>query len=295
MSISAEVDERTLREIHLVAFEAAVREAGVWALMTAYNKVHGIYCGEQPELLNGILRGEWGFDGVTMSDWYGTHSTAPAALAGLDLEMPGPPSWLGPNLAAAVRQGAVGEEVVDEQVRHLLGLMDRVGLLGTSDLRSSDGARRRRSRPAGAGTPGGSRRNGPAAQRRAAPPRPGLRRPGRGDRTERGADGHGRRELGGHAVSKAKPDRRAGRATASGDGDLRGRLSHRPRCSANRPSLAHSNRRRDRGLHCRVLRPARAAGGRLGNSGQRWHRRTHPVRCGSGRLWGWKRASGRCV
>ncbi|HXB38656.1 MAG TPA: glycoside hydrolase family 3 C-terminal domain-containing protein [Acidimicrobiales bacterium] len=134
MSISAEVDERTLREIHLVAFEAAVREAGVWALMTAYNKVHGIYCGEQPELLNGILRGEWGFDGVTMSDWYGTHSTAPAALAGLDLEMPGPPSWLGPNLAAAVRQGAVGEEVVDEQVRHLLGLMDRVGLFGTSDL-----------------------------------------------------------------------------------------------------------------------------------------------------------------
>jgi beta-glucosidase len=88
MSISVEVDERTLREIHLVAFEAAVREAGVWALMTAYNKVHGIYCGEQPELLNGILRGEWGFDGVTMSDWYGTHSTAPAALAGLDLEMP---------------------------------------------------------------------------------------------------------------------------------------------------------------------------------------------------------------
>jgi beta-glucosidase len=129
MSISVEVDERTLREIHLVAFEAAVREAGVWALMTAYNKVGGIYCGEQPDLLNGILRGEWDFDGVTMSDWYGTHSTGPAALAGLDLEMPGPPSWLGPNLAAAVRAGAVGAEVVDGQVRHLLGLMDRVGLL----------------------------------------------------------------------------------------------------------------------------------------------------------------------
>lgn len=131
MSISAEVDERTLREIHLPAFEAAVREAGVWALMTAYNKVGGTYCGEQPELLNGILRGEWGFDGVTMSDWYGTHSTAPAALAGLDLEMPGPPSWLGPNLATAVRQGTVDEAVVDGQVRHLLGLMGRVGLLDT--------------------------------------------------------------------------------------------------------------------------------------------------------------------
>jgi beta-glucosidase len=131
MTVSAEVDERTLREIHLVAFEAAVREAGVWAVMTAYNKVDGTYCGEQPELLNGILRGEWSFDGVTMSDWYGTHSTAPAALAGLDLEMPGPPSWLGPNLVSAVREGAVGEEVVDGQVRHVLGLMDRVGLLGT--------------------------------------------------------------------------------------------------------------------------------------------------------------------
>jgi beta-glucosidase len=130
MSISAEVDERTLREIHLVAFEAAVREAGVWALMTAYNKVDGTYCGEQPELLNGILRGEWGFDGVAMSDWYGTHSTAPAALAGLDLEMPGPPAWLGPNLASAVRNGEVGEDVVDRHVGHLLGLMERVGLLG---------------------------------------------------------------------------------------------------------------------------------------------------------------------
>ena len=129
MTISAEVDERTLREIHLPAFEAAVREAGVWALMTAYNKVDGIYCGEQPALLNGILRGEWGFDGVAMSDWYGTHSTAPAALAGLDLEMPGPPSWLGPGLAAAVWEGDVEEGVVDDQVRHMLDLMDRVGLL----------------------------------------------------------------------------------------------------------------------------------------------------------------------
>src|SRR4029077_7918471 len=96
----AEVDERTLREIHLAAFEAAVREAGVWALMTAYNKVGGTYCGEQPELLNGILRGEWGFDGVAMSDWYGTHSTAPAAQAGLDLEMPGPPQYFAAKLAA---------------------------------------------------------------------------------------------------------------------------------------------------------------------------------------------------
>ena len=129
MTISAEVDERALREIHLVAFEHAVQEAGVWSVMTAYNKVNGIYCGEQPDLIDGVLRREWGFDGLVMSDWFGTHSTVPAALAGLDLEMPGPSAWLGPTLAAAVRNGDVDESVVDGQVRNVLRLMGRVGLL----------------------------------------------------------------------------------------------------------------------------------------------------------------------
>jgi beta-glucosidase len=130
MTISAEVDERALREIHLVAFEHAVQEVGVWSVMTAYNKVNGVYCGEQPDLIDGVLRREWGFDGLVMSDWFGTHSTAPAALAGLDLEMPGPSAWLGPTLAAAVRDGLVDESVVDGQVRNVLRLMDRVGILG---------------------------------------------------------------------------------------------------------------------------------------------------------------------
>ncbi|HVT41849.1 MAG TPA: glycoside hydrolase family 3 C-terminal domain-containing protein [Acidimicrobiales bacterium] len=130
MTISAEVDERTLHEIHLVAFEQAVTDAGVWSVMTAYNKVNGIYCGEQPDLINGTLRDQWGFDGLVMSDWFGTHSTAPAALAGLDLEMPGPSAWLGPTLAAAVRGGEVDESVLDGQVRHMLRLMGRVGILG---------------------------------------------------------------------------------------------------------------------------------------------------------------------
>ena len=130
MSISAEVDEDTLRAVHLVPFEAAVREAGVWALMTAYNRVDGIYCGEQPDLIEGVLRDEWDFDGLVMSDWYGTHSTIEAARAGLDLEMPGPPAWFGPSLAAAVREGHVDEAVVDEKMRHLLLLMTHVGLIG---------------------------------------------------------------------------------------------------------------------------------------------------------------------
>ena len=149
MTISAEVDERTLREIHLVAFEHAVQEAGVWSVMTAYNKVNGIYCGEQPDLIDGVLRREWGFDGLVMSDWFGTHSTAPAALAGLDLEMPGPSAWLGPTLAAAVRAGEVDESVVDGQVRNVLRLMGRVGILGGAcaggrrrDRRTDDPGRR---------------------------------------------------------------------------------------------------------------------------------------------------------
>jgi beta-glucosidase len=130
MTISAEVDEDTLRAVHLVPFEAAVREAGVWALMTAYNRVGGIHCGEQPDLIEGILRDEWDFDGLVMSDWYGTHSTIAAARAGLDLEMPGPPAWFGPSLAAAVRDGHVDEMVVDEKMRHLLLLLTHVGLIG---------------------------------------------------------------------------------------------------------------------------------------------------------------------
>jgi beta-glucosidase len=128
MTISSELHERVLREISLVPFEAAVVEARSWALMTAYNRVHGVYCSEHPELI-GVLRDEWGFDGVVISDWYGTHSTEPAANAGLDVEMPGPPQWFGGKLADAVRGGAVDEAVVDDKVRRMLTLLDRTGRL----------------------------------------------------------------------------------------------------------------------------------------------------------------------
>ncbi len=128
MTISSEVDERTLREISLVPFEAAVKEAHTWALMTAYNKVNGSYCSEQPELL-ALLRDEWGFDGVVMSDWYGTHSTVPAANAGLDLEMPGPPQYFGEKLAEAVRAGEVPEWLLDDKARRILTLLERTNRL----------------------------------------------------------------------------------------------------------------------------------------------------------------------
>jgi beta-glucosidase len=129
MTISAVVDEAALHEVHLPAFEAAVLEAGVWSMMTAYNRINGTHACEQPDLVGRVLRDRWGFDGLVMSDWFGTHSTAPAAIAGLDLEMPGPSAWFGPSLAAAVRAGDVDERVVDDKVRHLLGLMERVGIL----------------------------------------------------------------------------------------------------------------------------------------------------------------------
>jgi beta-glucosidase len=126
MTISSEVDARTLREISLVPFEAAVLEAGTWSVMAAYNRLLGTYCSEHP-LLTSLLRDEWHFDGVIMSDWYGLHSTVPAARAGLDLEMPGPPQWYGPQLADAVRAGDVSEEILDGKVRRLLELLDRAG------------------------------------------------------------------------------------------------------------------------------------------------------------------------
>ncbi len=128
MTISSEVDERTLREISLVPFEAAVVEAGVWALMTAYNRVNGPYCSEHAELI-AMLRDEWGFDGLVMSDWFGTHSTVPAANAGLDLEMPGPPQFFGAKLADAVRAGKVSEAVLDDKALRLLALIERTGRL----------------------------------------------------------------------------------------------------------------------------------------------------------------------
>jgi len=133
MTISSEVDARTLREISLVPFEAAVLEAGTWSVMAAYNRLDGTYCSEHP-LLNELLKQEWRFDGVIMSDWYGTHSTVPAAIAGLDLEMPGPAQWFGSRLADAVRAGDVPEAVLDDKVRRVLKLLDRTGGLDTPDF-----------------------------------------------------------------------------------------------------------------------------------------------------------------
>jgi beta-glucosidase len=128
-TISSEVDLRTMREIYLPPFEAAVKEGRVWGVMAAYNRVNGTYASENPFLLTDILRGEWGFDGVAISDWYGTRSTAEAANAGLDLEMPGPTSWRGLRLSSAVKAGEASPEAIDEAVRRVLRTISRAGVV----------------------------------------------------------------------------------------------------------------------------------------------------------------------
>jgi beta-glucosidase len=120
MTISSEVDQRSLREVYLVPFEACVKEAHAWSIMPAYNRLNGTYCAEHEWLLQDVLRGEWGFEGYVISDWWGTKSTVPSAKAGLDLEMPGPGLWFGQGLLEAVQKGEVSEATIDWKVRRLL-------------------------------------------------------------------------------------------------------------------------------------------------------------------------------
>ena len=120
-SVNVIADERTMREIYLKPFEAAVKEGGAMCIMPAYNKVNGYYCSENAHLNNEILRGEWGFKGMTVSDWGGTHSTMGAALGGLCVQMTGD-NYFGQALIDSVRNGALPESVVDDKVREILRL-----------------------------------------------------------------------------------------------------------------------------------------------------------------------------
>ena len=133
MTISSEISERALRELYLLPFEAAVR-AGVWAVMCSYNKLGGTYTSEHERLLTDILRREWGFDGVVMSDWFATHSTAPSVNAGLDLEMPGPTRFRGEKLLEAVENGSAAKAAVARSAERLLKLFERVGAFENPDI-----------------------------------------------------------------------------------------------------------------------------------------------------------------
>jgi beta-glucosidase len=134
MNVDVLADERTLRELYLRPFERAVKEGGTWGIMSAYNRLGGDHCAENRRLLTDVLRGEWGFDGYVVSDWFGVHQTEGAANAGLSLEMPGPPRVYGDSLLATVERGEVTVEQVDMLVRDVLTIIDRT----KADERSAD-------------------------------------------------------------------------------------------------------------------------------------------------------------
>jgi len=126
---SSNIDERTLREIYLRPFEMIVKEANPWTAMAAYNRVNGTYMTENEYLLSDVLKKEWGFDGLVMSDWGAVHGTLDPVPAGLDLEMPGPPKYFGDQLLEAVENWQVEVEDIDEAVRRVIRLLVRTGAL----------------------------------------------------------------------------------------------------------------------------------------------------------------------
>jgi beta-glucosidase len=128
-SISSVIDERTLRELYLLPFELAVKEGGALAVMTSYNRLNGSWLTEQTELLTGVLREEWGFHGLVMTDWSGVVNAATSLAAGVDLEMPGPGQGLGARVISSIDQGLVDKGDLDAAVRRLLTALDRIGAL----------------------------------------------------------------------------------------------------------------------------------------------------------------------
>jgi beta-glucosidase len=137
MTADSVIDERTLREIYLLPFELAVREGDVRAVMTAYNRLNGIWCGESAPLL-GILRQEWGFDGLVMTDWFAGAHTVTAMQAGLNLEMPGPGRAFGPAVAVAVEKGGLDESSVTSCVEQLLETFERTGVFSETAVPDVD-------------------------------------------------------------------------------------------------------------------------------------------------------------
>jgi len=126
--VDVTADERTMREIYLPAFEAAVKEAGVYSVMSAYNKVNGWWCSENSHLLTDILKNEWKFQGFVVSDWVSTHSTEYAVKNGLDLEMPDAVVFTSDKLKGALKEGKITENMIDEKVRRIIRVMYKAGL-----------------------------------------------------------------------------------------------------------------------------------------------------------------------
>lgn len=125
MSISAEIDERTLREIYLAAFETVVKKAQPWTIMCSYNRINGVYSCENDWLLNKVLRDEWGFEGLVMTDWGAMDERVPSLKAGLDLEMPDCHGGTDKLIVKAVQSGELEEPVLDTAVERILTMVDK--------------------------------------------------------------------------------------------------------------------------------------------------------------------------
>jgi len=132
-SMSSEVGERALREIYLRPFQIAIREAQPWAIMSSYNRINGTYASENDYLLLDILKGEWGFDGIVISDWWGTYSSG-VARSGLELEMPGPARWMGDHVLEAIKDGSLSQDRLNDKIQRLLRTMERVGAFENPEL-----------------------------------------------------------------------------------------------------------------------------------------------------------------
>lgn len=132
-AVQSILTERALREIYALPFQIAVRDSNPASFMTGYNGVNGTYCSENPKLLGDMLRGEWGWDGMVMSDWFGTYTTKDAAIAGLDLEMPGPPRFRGELLKFSVDTDKVREHILDERVRAMLKFVNKCAAAGVKE------------------------------------------------------------------------------------------------------------------------------------------------------------------
>ena len=131
------VDERTLREIYLPAFEAAIKDGKVAAIMAGYNLTNGLYMSQHDYLNNAVAKGEWGFDGVIMSDWISTYDTLGMANGGLDIEMPYPTHFNRGALLPALESGKVSQATIDDKVRRILSVAERFGWLDRDQLDTS--------------------------------------------------------------------------------------------------------------------------------------------------------------
>ena len=133
-TISVEIDARTLREVYLRPFEIAIKQSRPWTVMAAYNRINGVYACSHEQLLMDVLKSEWAFEGLVISDWFAAKETVANALGGLDLEMPGGPGivW-GERLLEAVGEGLVPESIVDDKVRRLLRVIDWSGRFDEPD------------------------------------------------------------------------------------------------------------------------------------------------------------------